>query len=107
METEESNTGGQQIIIFKTLALSKITFLAQVLVIPNQIIDALQQIQKDFLWNLSSPKVKHETICKDFQHGGLKNADIRSKIISLLCSWIKKLYDESFHEWKIIPVIKP
>ena len=71
METEESNTGGQQIIIFKTLAL------------PNQIIDALQQIQKDFLWNLSSPKVKHETICKDFQHGGLKNADIRSKIISL------------------------
>ena len=83
METEESNTGGQQIIIFKTLALSKITFLAQVLVIPNQIIDTLQQIQKDFLWNLSSPKVKHETICKDFQHGGLKNADVRSKIISL------------------------
>ena len=38
-----------KIIIFKTLALSKITFLAQVLVIPNQIIDALQQIQKDFL----------------------------------------------------------
>ena len=38
-----------KIIIFQTLALSKITFLAQVLVIPNQIIDALQQIQKDFL----------------------------------------------------------
>ena len=40
-----------KIIIFKTLALSKVTFLAQVLVIPNQIIDALQQIQKEFLWN--------------------------------------------------------
>ena len=48
METEESTLEGK-IIIFKTLALSKITFLAQVLVIPNQIIDALQQIQKDFL----------------------------------------------------------
>ena len=47
-----------KIIIFKTLALSKITFLAQILVILNQIIDALQQIQKDFLWNLSSPKVE-------------------------------------------------
>ena len=33
-----------KIIIFKTLALSEITFLAQVLEIPNQIIDALQQI---------------------------------------------------------------
>ena len=38
-----------KIMIFKTLALFKITFLAQVLVIPNQIIDALQQIQKHFL----------------------------------------------------------
>ena len=28
----------------------------------------------------------------------------KSKIISLQCSWIKKLYDESFHEWKIIPL---
>ena len=53
-----------KIIIFKTLALSKITFLAQFLVIPNKILHGLQQIQKDFLWNLSSPKVKHESICK-------------------------------------------
>ena len=30
-----------KIIIFKPLALSKIIFLAQVLVVPNQIIDAL------------------------------------------------------------------
>ena len=51
-----------KIIIFKTLALSKITFLAQVLEIPNQIRHTLQQIQKAFLWNSSSPKVKLETI---------------------------------------------
>ena len=93
-----------KIIIFKTLALSKITFLADVLVIPNQIINGLQQIQKDFLWNSSSPKVKYETICKDFQYGGLRNIDIKSKIISLQCSWIKKLHDQSFHEWKITPL---
>ena len=91
-----------KIIIFETWALSKITFLAQVLVILNQIIDALEQIQKYFLWNSSSPKVKHETIYKDFQYGGLTNVDIKSKIISLQCSWVKKLYDESFHEWKVI-----
>ena len=38
-----------KIIIFKTLALSKLTFFAQVLIISNQIIHALQQIQKRFL----------------------------------------------------------
>ena len=72
-----------KIIIFKTLVLSKITFLAQVLEIPNQVIETLQQIQKDFLWSSSSSKVKHETICKDFQYGELKNIDIKSKLISL------------------------
>ena len=71
METEESTLEGK-IIIFKTLALSKLTFLAQVFVIPNQFIDALQQKQNIFLRNSSSPKMKHETICKDFQYRRLK-----------------------------------
>ena len=43
---------------------------------------------------------------KIFDMKGLRNIDIKSKIlqISLQCSWIKKLLDESFHEWKIIPL---
>ena len=52
-------TLGGKIIISNTLALSKITFLAQVLVLPNQIIDTLQQSEKKFLWKSSSLKVKH------------------------------------------------
>ena len=56
--------------------------MAQVLVILNQIIDALQEIRK-MLWNSFSPKQKHETICKDFQHAGLKNIDIKPMTKSL------------------------
>ena len=48
--------------------------------------------------------MKHETICKDFQYGELKNVVIKSKVISLQCSWVKKFYDETFHEWNIIPL---
>ena len=29
--------------------------------------------------------------------------DIFTKVISWQCSWIKRLYDENFHKWKIIP----
>ena len=29
--------------------------------------------------------------------------NILSKVISLQCSWIKRLYDNSSHPWKIIP----
>ena len=35
---------------------------------------------------------------------GLKKVDINLKVISLQCSWVKKLYDENFHEWKAIPL---
>ena len=85
MWSQKTLTLEDEIIIFKTIKnyLLKINSLAQVLVVPNQIVDALEQIQKHFLWNSSFPKVRHETICKDFQYGGLKNVDIKSKIISL------------------------
>ena len=36
-------------IIFKTLNLSKLVFLAQVLTIPNEITATIQRIQREFL----------------------------------------------------------
>ena len=93
-----------KIVIFKTLALSKFVFLAQVLSIPNEITTTIQRIQREFLWNSSNVKIKHETICNDFQNGGLKNVDIPSKISSLQCSSVKKLYDRNSHDWKLIPM---
>ena len=64
----------------------------------------LKKIQNAFFWNNSSPKIKHETLCNDYKAGGLKNVDIRSKITALQCSWIRRLYDNSFYEWKLIPL---
>ena len=90
-----------RIIIFKTLAVSKIVYLAFLTVIPNSLIEGLQKIQKTFIWHSSSPKISHKTLCNNFENGGLKHVHISSKIISLQCSWLQKLCDENFHEWKI------
>ena len=43
-----------------------------------------------------------ETLCTEYKGGGLKRKNIPKKIISLRCSWVRRLYDGSFHEWKII-----
>ena len=40
----------------------------------------------------------------DYQNGGLKNVDVFFKIISLQCSWFRRLFDNSFHQWKVIPL---
>ena len=61
-------------------------------------------MQKNFLWNDSKPKIKDYTLCKCYKEGGLKNVDVHCKILSLKFSWMKRLYDDSFHEWKIIPL---
>ena len=58
--------------------------------------------KKKKLWQNLRPKIKHETFSSTFETGGLKNVDINLKVISLQCSWVKKLYDENFHEWKVI-----
>ena len=43
----------------------------------------MQRIQKAFIWNNLTPKIKHETLRNSFEEGGLKNVDINSKIASL------------------------
>ena len=93
-----------KITVFKCLALSKIIHLALVKPIPNTTIEELTKIQKNFIWSNSKPKIKNLTLSSSYQDGGLKNVNIKAKIISLHCSWIKTLFDNNTHNWKIIPL---
>ena len=61
-------------------------------------------MQKDFLCKHSTPKTKHETLCNDYKAGVLKNVDIPNKIIALQSSCIGRLYNNPFHDWKLIPL---
>ena len=92
-----------RIIVFKTFAISKIVCFAFLTFIPNSLIEQLQKIQKPFTWHFSHPKISHKTLCNKFENGELKHVDISPKIISLRCPLLRKLNDENFHEWKIIP----
>ena len=79
-----------KITIFKSLAISKIVYLALLTIVPKNVIFELKEIQNKF--------------CNDYKNGGLKNVDIELKIISLKCSWIRGLYNEVDHDWKIIRI---
>ena len=97
-----------RIIIFKTLAISKIVYLGFLTVISNLLIKKLpkkkkKNFEKTFIWHSSCPKITHKTLYSKYENGGLKNVDISSKIIRLQCSWLRKLCDKNFLEWKIIP----
>ena len=36
-------------------------------------------------------------------NGDLKNVELRNKITSMQCSWIKRLVEDEFHYWKVMP----
>ena len=93
-----------RILIFKTLGISEIVYLSLIATVPNSILNEIQRIQKAFLSYSTKPKINHKTLCNTFEEGGLKNVDIKAKIISLQCSWVKKLFDCNHRDWKIIPL---
>ena len=88
-------------MIFKTLAISKIVYLALITNV-SKVIETSKNTKKK-LWQNSRPKIKHKT-SNTFKDSDLTNVDINLKVISLQCSWVKKLYDKNFHEWKVIPL---
>jgi len=92
-----------KVTIFKTLAISKIVYVAFLSTIPQSILQKLSDIQKDFIWDGKPPKVSHKTLIASYEDGGLKSIDIPAKIYALRLSWIARLYSGSFHPWKHIP----
>ena len=50
-----------------------------------------------------NPKIKYSVLSNSYEDGRLKGVDVSAKMINLQCSWIKRLFDENFHESKIIP----
>ena len=93
-----------KIVIFKTIAILKIIFQSFVTTVPKHIVNKLEKVQKAFFWKNSSPKIKHETLCNKYKARGLKNVDSPNKIIAFQCSWIRRLYDSTFYEWKLTPL---
>ena len=91
-----------KIFMFKTIVILKIVFQSFITTVPKHVVNELEKIQNTFLWNNFIPNIKHETLCNDYKTGGLTNVNIPNKIVAIRCFWIRRLYDDSFHEWKLI-----
>ena len=64
----------------------------------------LKQTPQKILWANKKVKIKQNTLRNDYKDGGLKSVDIEHKIARLKCSWVRRLYIEISHWWKIIPL---
>ena len=92
-----------KILVFKTLAVSRLLYVCTFKNPSTQIIESLNSIQKKFIWSKKRPKIKHSTLIADYKDGGYKDIDIETKISSSKVKWVSRLLDDNFHPWKIIP----
>ena len=55
-------TLGAKIQVFKSLIVSKPAYIASMKSVPSYVVDSIQTLHKDFIWNGKKPKIKHTTL---------------------------------------------
>ena len=93
-----------KITIFKTLAISRIVFLSLISKVPTKIINELKRIQKTFLCPSKPKKKKMKPYALTLSMVVQKTLIYKQQ--SLHSFWVRRLFDNFFHEWKVIP-LKP
>ena len=61
-------------------------------------------MQKNFIWLDKKAEIKHSTFCNGYEKGGIKDANLRNEVTSMQCFWVKRLFEDHFHDWKVIPL---
>ena len=85
------------------LGLAKLIYSTSLLSIPKHLIDSINKIIFDFIWDGKTAKIKRKTIIAEKRHGGLKMIDFEIMERSLKIAWIKRIIDSEDAAWKVIP----
>lgn len=89
-----------KILVTKSLALSKLVYLASVIPIPDNVINMVQKEINRFIWNSEIPKIKYTISCQSFEDGGFKFPNFEIQVKSLQLIWIKIFFSANEAEWK-------
>ena len=82
-----------RIQIFKTLAISEVVYISTMKNPPRQFIEAINEVQQDFVQKKSGSKIKHLSLTGNYEEGGYKDVDISTKLTALKITWIRRLLD--------------
>ena len=91
-----------KITIIKTLILPQINFLFSMIYIPDKILQRIDNLLLDYLWNSKPAKIKRSTIIAPIDEGGMGMIDVYNIHHASKISWIKRLYNPDQAKWKSI-----
>ena len=72
-----------KITVINSLAISKLIYLASIILVPERVYEEVKKLIIDFIWNGKTPKIAYSTLIQSTERGGLKLVDFRTKVKSL------------------------
>ena len=85
-----------RIVLIKTLILPQFNHLFLSLITPKLILDKINRLFFECLWNGKPDKIRREVVFKHNISGGLKMVNVYYFENALKLSWIKKLFNQEF-----------
>ena len=92
-----------RILIIKTMALSKVVYLAAALLTPEWAINEINKELFAFLWKYKRDKIARKVVINDVSNGGLNMIDFRIFCMSMKAVWAYRLLKSKLETWSIIP----
>jgi hypothetical protein len=89
-----------KILIIKTKAISKFTYLASVLKIPKDVIKSVNNLLFNFIWNGKRDKVKRDIMIQNYELGGYKMPNMEMIICANQIECIKRFLMPIDADWK-------
>ena len=84
-----SLTWSGKVLLVKTFALSQLIYLASIIFVPNHVIEGVDKVIYDFVWNGGRGMINRNAFIRSYEEGGLKMVDTKSMIKALQIKWIQ------------------
>ena len=92
-----------KICIIKSLALSKIIYVATCLCVPEKVIKEIDHKIFKFLWG-KRDRIKRKSVINNLESGGLNMMNVRAQFSALKATWACRIANVAEdHEWSYLP----
>ena len=91
-----------KITILKSLVMPHINILASILRIDKNVVDDIDKLMLDFLWNKGHPLIAKDTLIQPIDLGGLKMVSVFDAFKTTKIMWIKRLTNSINAKWKTL-----
>ena len=90
-----------KVIVVNSLLLSVCVYVMNVVEMPEWVMNELNTIVRDFIWEGKGVKIAHNTLVGRAQEGGLKLLDLQTKRAAMRMKTVKKYIEGTWrHGWK-------